>query len=118
MTLPDFAVDWLRASWSSHESALSTARKNAKSAIAAVLALGYLCGPLRRPGWRGAIASSLDKEKAGGATAASPRRLPRRPSLDIRRSGARHIRASSNQRPDQLSTPCLRIGRRAMRQRV
>ena len=64
MALPDFAVDWLRASWDAHESALSTARKNAKSAIAAVLALGYLVGPLRRPGWRGAIAS-LDKNKAG-----------------------------------------------------
>ena len=63
MALPDFAVDWLRASWDAHESALSTARKNAKSAIAAVLALGYLVGPLRRPGWRGAIAS-LSKEKA------------------------------------------------------
>ena len=46
-----------------HEAALSTARKNAKSAIAAVLALGYLVGPLRRPGWRGAVAS-LDKGKA------------------------------------------------------
>ena len=64
MALADFAVDWLRASWDAHESALSTARKNAKSAIAAVLALGYLVGPLRRPGWRGAIAS-LDKNKAG-----------------------------------------------------
>ena len=63
MALPDFAADWLRASWDAHESALSTARKNAKSAIAAVLALGYLVGPLRRPGWRGAIAS-LDKGKA------------------------------------------------------
>ena len=41
-----------------------TARKNAKSAIAAVVCLGYLCGPLRRPGWRGAVAS-LDKGKAG-----------------------------------------------------
>ena len=59
-----FAVAWLRASWDAHESALSTARKNAKSAIAAVVCLGYLCGPLRRPGWRGAIAS-LDKNKAG-----------------------------------------------------
>ena len=57
MALPDFAIDWLAASWDAHESALSTARKNAKSAIAAVLALGYLIGPLRRPGWRGAIAS-------------------------------------------------------------
>ena len=64
MALPDFAVAWLRASWDAHESALSTARKNAKSAIAAVVCLGYLCGPLRRPGWRGAIAS-LDKNKAG-----------------------------------------------------
>ena len=63
MVLPDFAVAWLLASWTSHESALSTARKNAKSAIAAILALGYLVGPLRRPGWRGAVAS-LDKGKA------------------------------------------------------
>ena len=64
MALPDFALNWLTESWDAHESALSTARKNAKSAIAAVLALGYLVGPLRRPGWRGAIAS-LDKNKAG-----------------------------------------------------
>ena len=64
MELADFAVEWLRESWDAHESALSTARKNAKSAIAAILALGYLCGPLRRLGWRGGIAS-LDKGKAG-----------------------------------------------------
>ena len=64
LELLPFAVDWLRATWGAHESALSTARKNAKSAIAAVLALGYLVGPLRRPGWRGAVAS-LDKGKAG-----------------------------------------------------
>ena len=64
MVLPEFAVDWLRASWGSHEAALTTARKNAKSAIAAIVALGFLCGPLRRPGWRGAIAS-LNKIKAG-----------------------------------------------------
>ena len=64
MELADFAVEWLAASWGAHESALSTARKNAKSAIAAVLALGYLVAPLRRPGWRGAIAS-ISKEKAG-----------------------------------------------------
>ena len=63
MALPDFAVSWLMASWTSHESALSTGRKNAKSAIAAILALGYLCGPLRRPGLRLAVAS-LDKNKA------------------------------------------------------
>ena len=63
LELLPFAVDWLRATWGAHESALSTARKNAKSAIAAVLALGYLVGPLRRPGWRMAIAS-ISKEKA------------------------------------------------------
>ena len=63
MALPDFATDWLRASWDAHESALSTARKNAKSAIAAILSLGYLVGPLRRPGLRLAVAS-LDKNKA------------------------------------------------------
>ena len=63
MVLPPFAVAWLRGAWDAHESALSTARKNAKSAIAAILALGYLVGPLRRPGWRGAVAS-LDKGKA------------------------------------------------------
>ena len=64
MALPTFAVNWLTESWGAHESALSTARKNAKSAIAAIVCLGYLCGPLRRPGWRGAIAS-ITKEKAG-----------------------------------------------------
>ena len=63
MVLPDFAVSFLRASWGSHESALSVARKNAKSAICAVLALGYLCGPLRQEGWRGAVCS-VSKEKA------------------------------------------------------
>ena len=64
LELLPFAESWLRDTWTTHESALSTARKNAKSAICAILALGYLCGPLRRPGWRGAI-SSISKEKAG-----------------------------------------------------
>jgi len=63
MVLPDFAEQFLRDGWTAHESALCVARKNAKSAICAVLALGYLCGPLRAPGWRGAIAS-VSKEKA------------------------------------------------------
>ena len=63
LELLPFAVDWLRTTWNTHESALSTARKNAKSAICAVLALGYLVGPLRRPGWRGAVAS-INKQKA------------------------------------------------------
>ena len=64
MALPGFAEDFLRAGWGAHESALCIARKNAKSAICAVLALGHLVGPLRVPGWRGAIAS-VSKEKAG-----------------------------------------------------
>ena len=64
MVLAPFATDWLRDSWDAHEAAISTARKSGKSAIAAILALGYLVGPLRRPGWRGAIAS-ISKEKAG-----------------------------------------------------
>ena len=63
MELPDYAVDFLRAGWTAHESALAISRKNAKSAICAVLALGYLVGPLRQPGWRGAVAS-VSKEKA------------------------------------------------------
>ena len=63
MELPAFAVDFIRAGWAAHESALCVGRKNAKSAICAVLALGYLVGPLRQPGWRGAVAS-VSKEKA------------------------------------------------------
>ena len=63
MALPGFAVDFLRDGWGAHESALTMGRKNAKSAICAVLALGCLIGPLRTPGWRGAIAS-VSKEKA------------------------------------------------------
>ena len=63
MALPDFAEDFLRAGWGAHESALSMGRKNAKSAICAVLALGHLVGPLRSEGWRGAVAS-VSKEKA------------------------------------------------------
>ena len=64
MALPDFAVDFIRAGWDAHESALAISRKNAKSAVCAVLALGYLVGPLRQPGWRGSVAS-VSKEKAG-----------------------------------------------------
>ena len=63
LVLPDFAqaflVDALAARWS----LLCCARKNAKSAICAILALGYLVGPLRAQGWRGCVAS-LSKEKA------------------------------------------------------
>ena len=63
MALPAFAEAFLRAGWGAHESALCMGRKNAKSAVCAVLALGHLVGPLRSHGWRGAIAS-VSKEKA------------------------------------------------------
>ena len=63
MILPDFAEKFLRDGWDAHESALCMGRKNAKSAVCAVLALGFLVGPLVVPGWRGAIAS-ITKEKA------------------------------------------------------
>ena len=63
MALPRFAEDFLRAGWDAQESALSVARKNAKSAVVAILVLGHLVGPLRTPGWRAAIAS-VTKEKA------------------------------------------------------
>ena len=45
------------------ESLNCVARKNGKSAAVAVLVLGYLVGPLRREGWRCALAS-LSREKA------------------------------------------------------
>lgn len=64
MELPPFAVNFLREGWAAHESALCCARKNAKSAICAVLILGFLAGPLRSAGWRGAVCS-ISKEKAG-----------------------------------------------------
>lgn len=39
------------------EAGLSVARKNGKSGLIAALILGYLVGPLNRPGWRGAVVS-------------------------------------------------------------
>ena len=64
MELPEYFASFFRESWTAHESAWSGARKQAKSAACAILALGFLCGPLRQPGWRGAVAS-VSKEKAG-----------------------------------------------------
>ena len=63
MALPAFATSFLRDGWNAHESALTCARKNAKSAICGILGLGYLVGPLRQNGFRMAIAS-VSKEKA------------------------------------------------------
>lgn len=63
LTLPSYAEAFLADALSHPESLLCMGRKNAKSAICAVLALGFLAGPLRRVGWRGAVAS-VNKEKA------------------------------------------------------
>ena len=46
------------------ETLLCCARKNAKSALIAVLALAYLVGPLRCPGWRAGVLSA-NRGKAG-----------------------------------------------------
>ena len=85
MALPEFAVDWLRASWDAHEAALSTARKSGKSAIAAVLAPAAASWP-----GAGRLRVSAKRRRAsyGGKSA----RLPKRRILTSE-SGARHIRA-------------------------
>lgn len=64
MVLPEYMADFLREGWTAHESALCVARKNAKSAGLGILILGFLCGPLRSAGWRGAVCS-ISKDKAG-----------------------------------------------------
>ena len=64
MTLPDYMRDFLQDGWGAHESACCVGRKNAKSAGLAILMLGFLVGPLRTAGWRGA-ACSVSLEKAG-----------------------------------------------------
>ena len=65
MSLPPWAVEFIRGALAAegHKALLCCARKNAKSAITAVLVLGYLVGPLRVAGWRGAVAS-LNRDKA------------------------------------------------------
>lgn len=57
MVLPDYGRSFLHDALSSREALLSVGRKNAKSAIVAVLILGFLVGPLRQPGFRVGIAS-------------------------------------------------------------
>ena len=63
LILPDFALAYLEDALKHPESLLCMARKNAKSAVCAVFALGFLVGPLRWEGWRGAVCS-VSKEKA------------------------------------------------------
>jgi len=66
MQLPAYGREFLTAALAGDtaEALLCVARKNAKSAIIAVLLLGYLVGPLRRAGFRAGV-GSLDKTKAG-----------------------------------------------------
>ena len=63
MTLPDYGVDFLRDVFTHRESILCLARKNAKSAIVAVLLLAHLVGPVRRLGFRAGVVS-INKSKA------------------------------------------------------
>lgn len=62
--LPPFLVAFISDALTRRESLLCIARKNAKSAAAAVLLLAYLVGPLRRPGFRAGIVS-VNRAKAG-----------------------------------------------------
>lgn len=59
LVLPEFAISFLAEAVKHRISLLSTARKNAKSAIIAVYALAKLCppSPIYEPGWRGGVAS-------------------------------------------------------------
>lgn len=63
LALPSYGVDFLRDALEARESLLCVARKNAKSAIIAVLLLGRLVGPLRKPGYRAGVVS-VTRDKA------------------------------------------------------
>ena len=63
MELPLYGVAFIRDALTHRESLLCLGRKNAKSAIVAVLGLALLAGPLKRPGLRIGTAS-LTREKA------------------------------------------------------
>ena len=66
LVVPEYGVKFLRDALADdcHEAALVISRKNAKSAIVAVLILSYLVGPMRRAGWRCGVCS-ISREKAG-----------------------------------------------------
>ena len=66
MRIPRFLARFICAALSPgvSEAALVISRKNGKSAAIAVMLLGFLVGPLRRPGWRAAVVS-VDRSKAG-----------------------------------------------------
>ena len=79
MALPEFALRFLREGWAAHESALSTGRKNSKSAVCAVLALGHLVGPLR-DAWMARCACQHRQGKSGLSCAAMSPRSPKHPA--------------------------------------
>ena len=64
LTLPDYGRRFLEDALTHREALLCMGRKNAKSSIVAVFALGYLVGPLAAPGQRLAIVS-VNRAKAG-----------------------------------------------------
>lgn len=63
-SLPPWQLAIIRDCLTCRETCLCVARKNGKSALVAVLVLAYLCGPLRRPGWRCGVLSA-NRGKAG-----------------------------------------------------
>ena len=63
MRLPEYGVEFVRDALSHRESLLCMGRKNSKSGICAVLALGLLVGPLRKAGLRVGTCS-ISREKA------------------------------------------------------
>ena len=65
MVIPEYGRLFLRDALAAetHEALLCLGRKNAKSAIVAVLVLAYLAGPLKHDGFRAGVAS-ISKEKA------------------------------------------------------
>ena len=65
LIIPEYGRLFLRDALAAgtHEALLCLGRKNAKSAIVAVLVLAYLAGPLKRAGWRSGVCS-ISREKA------------------------------------------------------
>ena len=59
MRLDPWQIDFLKGALhpNTREAGLSVARKNGKSGLVAVILLAYLCGPLRKAGFRGIVTS-------------------------------------------------------------
>ena len=64
MIVPGFGAAFLGDVFTHSESLLCIGRKNAKSAIVAVLLLAHVVGPVRREGFRAGVLS-LNRDKAG-----------------------------------------------------